>query len=130
MINYHVILKVKIGWSNIIDLEEFESIGTHKMSLYVNGNKKIYFGSFGVEHIPKGIIKFIGNKNVITNIYRIQPFDSIMCRCFHIGFTDFMLKSKIYYANYTNLLYKLTQIYNYMVIQLYKIIQDYTIIQD
>ena len=30
-----------------------------------------YCDSFGVEHIPKKIIKFIGNKNVITNICRI-----------------------------------------------------------
>ena len=32
----------------------------------------VYFGSFGVEHIPKEIKKFIGNKKLITNIYRIQ----------------------------------------------------------
>ena len=30
------------------------------------------FDSFGVEHIPKEIRKIIGNKNIITNIYRIQ----------------------------------------------------------
>ena len=35
--------------------------------------------SFGVERIPKGIKKFIGNKNVKTNIFRIQRYDSIMC---------------------------------------------------
>ena len=33
---------------------------------------KMYFDSFGVEHIPKEIRKSIGNKNIITNIYRIQ----------------------------------------------------------
>ena len=54
----------------------------------------IYFDTFGVEHIPKKIRKFIGNKNIITNIYRIQAFNSIMCGCFCIGFIDFMLKSK------------------------------------
>ena len=27
-----------------------------------------YFDSFGVDHIPKEIKKFVGNKNVITNI--------------------------------------------------------------
>ena len=53
--------------------------------LYMNGNNRIvsnhaiYFDSFGVEHIPKEIKKFIGNKNIITNIYRIQTYDSIMC---------------------------------------------------
>ena len=46
------------------------------------------------EHIPKVIYKFIENKNFVTNIYRIQAYDSIMCGYFCIGFIDFMLKSK------------------------------------
>ena len=29
-----------------------------------------YFDSFGVEHIPKEIMKFIDNKNIITNIFK------------------------------------------------------------
>ena len=29
-----------------------------------------------------------------TNIYKIQAYDSIMCRYFCIGFIDFMLKDK------------------------------------
>ena len=47
-----------------------------------------------VEHIPKEIKKFIGNKNIITNIYRIQAYSSIMCGYFCIGFVDFILKDK------------------------------------
>ena len=47
-----------------------------------------------VEPIPKEIKKLIGNKNVIRNIYRIQAYDSMMCRYFCIGFIDFMLKGK------------------------------------
>ena len=46
----------------------------------------IYFDSFGVEQIPKEIKKFIGNKNIITNIYRIQAYDSIMYGYFCSGF--------------------------------------------
>ena len=53
-----------------------------------------YFDSFGVDHTPKEIRKFIGNKNITTNIYRIQTYDSIICGYFCIGFTDFMLKGK------------------------------------
>ena len=48
---------------------------------------------FGVINILKEIKKFIRNKN-ITNIYRIQKFDSIMCKYFCIGFIDFILKGK------------------------------------
>ena len=56
----------------------------------------------GVENIPKEIKKFIGNKNVVTNIYRIQEYDSIMCGYFCIGFIDFVLKGKSF-LEYTNL---------------------------
>ena len=55
----------------------------------------------GVENIPKEIKKFIGNKNVVTNIYRIQEYDSIMCGYFCIGFIDFVLKGKSL-LEYTN----------------------------
>ena len=55
-----------------------------------------------MEHIPKEIKKFTRNKNTITNIYRIQAYDSIMCGCFCIGFIDFMLKGKSL-LDYTNL---------------------------
>ena len=53
------------------------------------------FDRFGVEHTPKKKIrKFIGNKNVKTNISRIQAYDWIICGYFCIGFIDFMLNSK------------------------------------
>ena len=38
--------------------------------------------------------KIISNRNIITNIYRIQAFDSIMCGYFCIGFIDLMLQGK------------------------------------
>ena len=35
------------------------------------------------------------NKNIITNIYRMQAYNStIMCGYFCIGYIDFMLKGK------------------------------------
>ena len=55
--------------------------------------KNMNFDSFGVEHIPKEIKAFIGNKNIKTNIFRIQADDSTMCGYFCIGF-DFMLARK------------------------------------
>ena len=48
----------------------------------------------GVEHIPKEIKEFVKNKNIITNIFRIQAYDSIMCGYFCIGFIDFVLAGK------------------------------------
>ena len=68
----------------------------------MNGNNVIHFDSFGVEHVPKEIKKLIGNKNIITNIYRIQAYDSIMCEYVCIRFIDFMLKGKRL-LDYTNL---------------------------
>ena len=41
----------------------------------------------------KKIRKLIGNKNIITNIYRMQAYNA-MCRWFCTGFIDFMLKGK------------------------------------
>ena len=53
-----------------------------------------YFDSFGVEHISKEIKLFIGNKNIQTNIFRIQAYNSVMCGFFCIGFIDLWLKKK------------------------------------
>ena len=54
----------------------------------------IYFDSFGFKLIPKEIRKLIGNKNIETNIYRIQAFDSIMHEYICIEFIDFMSNGK------------------------------------
>ena len=35
----------------IINLEEYKSIGTHWLALYVNAENVTYFNSFGVEYI-------------------------------------------------------------------------------
>ena len=48
----------------VINLDEFKSIGTHWIALCVNNNVT-YFDSFGVEHIPKEIKKFIEYKHMI-----------------------------------------------------------------
>ena len=62
----------------------------------------IYFDSFQVEHIPKEIKIFVKNKNIETNIFRIQAYDSVMCGYFCIGFIDRMFKEKTL-TEYTNL---------------------------
>ena len=70
--------------------------------MYLTNSNVTYFDNFGVEHIPKEIINFIDNKSIQTNILRIQVYDSVMCRYFCVGFTDFMLESKRL-TDFTNL---------------------------
>lgn len=71
--------------------------------MHLNDDNVIYFVSFGVEHTPKEVKKFIGNKNTKRNIYRIAC-NSIMCGFFCIAPIDFMLKSNIF-LNYANLFF-------------------------
>ena len=47
-------------------------------------------------------MKFSDRKNIITNIYRIQAYDSIMCGYFCIGFINFMFNGNSL-ADYTSL---------------------------
>ena len=93
--------KVKDG-AYVINLDEYSDIGTHWIALHVNNKTVTYFDSFGVEHIPKEVQKFIDDRNIISNIYRIQNYDSIMCGYFCIGFIDYMFKGKSL-TDYTNL---------------------------
>ena len=86
----------------IINLDEYISTGTHWIALYVNTKNVTHFNSFGIEHIPKEFKKLIGNKSIITKIYKIQTYDLIMCIYFCIGFIGFMFKVKSLLNN-TNL---------------------------
>ena len=85
--------KIKDG-AYIINLDEYSVIGTHWVSLLANNNDATYFDSFRVEHIPKEIKTFVKNKNIKTNIFRVQANDSVMCGYLCIGFIDFMFKEK------------------------------------
>ena len=60
----------------------------------MNAKSLTYCDSFGVKNIPKEIRKFIRKKNIMTNIYRIQAYDLIMCGYFCIEFINFMLEGK------------------------------------
>ena len=75
--------------------------------MYIHNDDVTYFDSSDVEHILKEIKVFINrplsfvlhpllrdalqNKNIKTNIFRMQAYDSIMCGYFCIGFIDFIL---------------------------------------
>ena len=93
--------KIKNG-GYVINLDKYNNIGTHWVALYVNNKTVTYFDSFEVEHIPKEIMKFIDNKNMITIIFRIQAYDSIMCGYFCIGFINFMFNGNSL-TDFTNL---------------------------
>ena len=93
--------KIKDG-AYIINPDEYESTGTHWIALYENAENVTYFGieqiqSFIVSELnkfKKKLEKSLGIKKSITNIYRVQAYDSIMSRYICIGFIDFMLKGK------------------------------------
>ena len=93
--------KIKKG-AYIINLDEYENTGSHLVSLFVKPKYTVYFDSFGIEHIPEEINKFIGNKKIKASIFRIQAYDSIMCGYFCIEFINYMLKGKTL-LDYTNL---------------------------
>ena len=86
----------------ITSLDEYADIGTHWIALYMNGNAVTYFDSFGVEHVPKEIKKFIIGSTITTNIFRMQAYGSLMRRYFCIGFINFMLMGKSL-QDFTNL---------------------------
>ena len=66
--------KIKDG-AYIRNLDEYKSIGTHQVALCMNAEND----RFGVKHIPKEIRKFTGNKNIATDIYKMQGYNSVMC---------------------------------------------------
>ena len=87
----------------VVNLDEYEDTGKHWIALYVKNNEVIYFDSFGVKYIPKEIKNFIGyKKDIKTNIFRIQAYDSVMCGYFCVLFIDFMLAGKKL-TDFTNL---------------------------
>ena len=100
------LVKIKDG-AYITNLDGYSDIGTHWVALHVNNNDVTYFDSFGVKHIPKEIKTFINNKNIKTNVFRIQACDSVMCGYFCIRFIDFMLKGKTL-TEYTNFFPQIT----------------------
>ena len=68
----------------------------------INDDNVKHFDSFGMERILIDIKKFICNKTITTNTFRIQAYDSIICGYFCIGLINFMLKGKSL-LEYTNL---------------------------
>ena len=81
-----------------MNIDEYADVGTHWIAFYVKDNGVIHFHSFGVEHVSKEIVNceifHWRNKNIKTNIFRIQGDNSIMCGYFCIGFIGFMFANR------------------------------------
>ena len=92
------LLKKKKDGAYIINLDEYANVSTRWIALFCKKNEIVYFDSFGVEYIPNEIKEFIkefpGNKNIKTNIFRVQEDNLIMCVYLCIGIIDFMLAGK------------------------------------
>ena len=87
----NLLLKIKDG-EYVINLDEYADVDW--IALFCSRNEIVYFDSFGVEHVPEEIKKFVGNKNIKGNIFRVQANHSVMCGYFCIGFIDFMQAGK------------------------------------
>ena len=86
--------KIITDGAYVISLDEYADLGTHWIALFCNRNEIVYFDSFGVEHVPEEIKEYVGNKNIMANIFRVQSNNSVMCGYVCIGFIDFMLAGK------------------------------------
>ena len=73
-----------------------------------NKGKGVVRAGYGNKNKGEGVVraeeikKFIGNKNIKANIYRLQATNSVMCGYFCIGFIDFMFAGKTL-IEYTNM---------------------------
>ena len=97
--------RIKDG-AHIINLDEYSDSGTHCVALHLGEaspkdvqNNNVTYLILSEQNIFGK--KFVNNKTIKTNIFRIQANDSIMCGYFCIGFIDFMLarKTLIEFAN-------------------------------
>ena len=85
--------KIKDG-AYVINLDEYTDVGTHWIALFCNRNEIVYFDIFGVEPVPEEIKEFVGNENIIANIFWVQANNSVLCGNFCIGFINFMFAGK------------------------------------
>ena len=97
--------RIKDG-AHIINLDEYSDSETHCVALHLGEaspkdvqNNNVTYLILSEQNIFGK--KFVNNKTIKTNIFRIQANDSIMCGYFCIGFIDFMLarKTLIEFAN-------------------------------
>ena len=64
----------------------FNLQNSHQKGLSRKNNNIFIFDSFGVGYVPTNLYKIYKNYNIITNIYRIQDINSILCGMFCVLF--------------------------------------------
>ena len=70
----------------MINLDDYSDIGTHWIFLYANNDNVTFLIFLGLNLFQ---IKYINKSIVVTNLFRVQAYDSIMCGCF-------CLKARLY----------------------------------
>ena len=56
----------------MINLDEYADVGTHWIVLFCNMSEIVYFDSFGVEHVPEEIKKFVKKLVYLTMLTSIS----------------------------------------------------------
>ena len=67
---------------------------TQWVVLHIKNYKETCFNCFGVEHIPKEIKLFVGDKYTVSIVCRMRAYDSMICGDFCIGFIYFVLNNE------------------------------------
>ena len=78
----------------VVNLDDKGKSGTHWVAIFINDDRATYFDSFGVEHLPKEVVKFLRGKDLNVNIFRLQPAQSVLCGYYCLKFLDFMFDGK------------------------------------
>ena len=86
----------------VVNLDERGEAGTHWVAIHIKGPKATYFDSFGIEHIPNEVLRFLHKKDIDSNIFRVQSKKSVLCGYFCIKFLEYMFSGKTL-TEYTNL---------------------------
>ena len=63
----------------VIDLDDKNSKGAHRVLLFIHKNVAVYFESLGIEYIPQKVLTKVSDQSITHNIVRIQDNESIMC---------------------------------------------------
>ena len=54
----------------VINLDDKQSKGTHRVLLFIDRNTVVYFNSFGIDYIPQKVLSKIKDKSIAQNIFR------------------------------------------------------------